>query len=134
MSDPADYTDMSARPRVSVIVTAYNLDRYLPEALDSALAQESPGGPVQIIVVDDGSTDTTPDVLAAYADRVEVIRQENGGLVKAVDTGLGAVRGEPRCTPPSSPGSRTPRAMAASSPGWSRTTSSPAAPARSARR
>ncbi len=94
MSDPADYTDMSARPRVSVIVTAYNLARYLPEALDSALAQESPGGPVQIIVVDDGSTDNTPDVLAAYADRVEVIRQENGGLVKAVDTGLGAVRGE----------------------------------------
>jgi glycosyltransferase involved in cell wall biosynthesis len=94
MSDPADYTDMSARPRASVIVTAYNLDRYLPEALDSALAQESPGGPVQIIVVDDGSTDNTPDVLAAYADRVEVIRQENGGLVKAVDAGLGAVRGE----------------------------------------
>ena len=94
MSNRADYTDMSARPRVSVIVTAYNLARYLPEALDSALAQESPGGPVQIIVVDDGSTDNTPDVLAAYADRVEVIRQENGGLVKAVDTGLGAVRGE----------------------------------------
>ena len=94
MSDPAEYTDMSARPRVSVIVTAYNLARYLPEALDSALAQESTGGPVQVIVVDDGSTDNTPDVLAAYAGRVEVIRQENGGLVKAVDTGLGAVRGE----------------------------------------
>jgi hypothetical protein len=94
VSDPADYTDMSARPRVSVIVTVYNLARYLPEALDSALAQEPPGGPVQIIVVDDGSTDNTPDVLAAYAGRVEVIRQENGGLVKAVDTGLGAARGE----------------------------------------
>jgi glycosyltransferase involved in cell wall biosynthesis len=85
---------MSARPRVSVIVTAYNLANYLPAALDSALAQESPGGPIQIIVVDDGSTDNTPEVLAAYADRVEVIRQENGGLVKAVDTGLAAVRGE----------------------------------------
>ncbi|MGZ4244428.1 MAG: glycosyltransferase [Solirubrobacteraceae bacterium] len=94
MSDPADYTDMSARPRVSVIVTAYNLARYLPAALDCALAQESPGGPIQIIVVDDGSTDDTQEVLAAYADRVEVIRQENGGLVKAVDTGLAAVRGE----------------------------------------
>jgi glycosyltransferase involved in cell wall biosynthesis len=85
---------MTARPRVSVIVTAYNLAQYLPAALDSALAQESPGGPIQIIVVDDGSTDNTQEVLAAYADRVEVIRQENGGLVKAVDTGLGAVRGE----------------------------------------
>jgi hypothetical protein len=85
---------MSARPRVSVIVTAYNLATYLPAALDSALAQESPGGDIQIIVVDDGSTDDTQEVLAAYADRVEVIRQENGGLVKAVDTGLGAARGE----------------------------------------
>ncbi len=90
----ADYSDMSARPRVSVIVTAFNLAHYLPAALDSALAQESPGGPIQIIVVDDGSTDNTQEVLAAYADRVEVIRQENGGLVKAVDTGLSAVRGE----------------------------------------
>ena len=85
---------MSARPRVSVIVTAYNLARYLPAALESALAQESPGGPIQIIVVDDGSTDDTQEVLASYADRVEVIRQENGGLVKAVDTGLAAVRGD----------------------------------------
>ena len=85
---------MSVRPRVSVIVTAYNLANYLPAALDSALAQESPGCPIQIIVVDDGSTDDTQEVLAAYADRVEVIRQENGGLVKAVDTGLAAIRGE----------------------------------------
>jgi glycosyltransferase involved in cell wall biosynthesis len=94
MPDLADYSDMSARPRVSVIVTAYNLATYLPAALESALAQESPGGPIQIIVVDDGSTDNTQEVLAAYADRVEVIRQDNGGLVKAVDTGLAAVRGD----------------------------------------
>jgi glycosyl transferase family 2 len=90
----ADYSGMSARPRVSVIVTAYNLAEYLPAALESALAQESPGGPIQIIVVDDGSTDNTQQVLAPYADRVEVIRQENGGLVRAVDTGLAAVRGD----------------------------------------
>jgi glycosyltransferase involved in cell wall biosynthesis len=90
----AEYSDMAPRPRVSVIVTAYNLGRYLPAALDSALAQESPGGNVQIIVVDDGSTDDTQEVLAAYAGRIEVIRQDNAGLVQAVDTGLGAVRGE----------------------------------------
>jgi hypothetical protein len=94
MPDSADYPDMSARPRVSVIVTAYNLAQYLPAALESALAQEPPGGTIQIIVVDDGSTDNTQEVLAPYADRVEVIRQENGGLVKAVDTGLAAVRGD----------------------------------------
>jgi glycosyltransferase involved in cell wall biosynthesis len=94
MPDLAEYPDMSPRPRVSVIVTAYNLARYLPTALDSALAQESPGGDIQIIVVDDGSTDNTQEVLGAYAGRVEVIRQDNGGLVKAVDTGLGAASGE----------------------------------------
>jgi hypothetical protein len=85
---------MTVRPRVSVIVTAYNLAQYLPAALDSALAQESPGGPIQVIVVDDGSTDNTQQVLVPYADRVEVVRQENGGLVKAVDAGLAAVRGD----------------------------------------
>src|ERR1700744_1726128 len=85
---------MTVRPRVSGIVPAYNLAPYLPAALDSPLAPGAPGGDVQIIVVDDGSTDDTQQVLRAYAGRVEVIRQENGGLVKAVDTGLGAVRGE----------------------------------------
>ncbi len=90
----SDYPTMSTTPRVSVIVTAFNLARYLPAALDSALNQESPGGAVQIIVVDDGSTDDTPQVLERYADRVEIIRQCNGGLVAAVDRGLGAVCGE----------------------------------------
>jgi glycosyltransferase involved in cell wall biosynthesis len=85
---------MSESFAASIIITAYNLAHYLPAAIESALAQESPGGPVQIIVVDDGSTDSTPEVLAAYADRVEVIRQPNGGLVAAVDRGLRAVRGE----------------------------------------
>lgn len=90
----ADYPSLSERPRVSVIVTAYNLAGYLPAALDSALAQEDCGGPLQIIVVDDGSTDDTPRVLERYADRVEVIRKPNGGLVSAVDRGLQAVLGE----------------------------------------
>jgi glycosyltransferase involved in cell wall biosynthesis len=85
---------MCTSPRVSVIITAFNLAHYLPAAIDSALAQESPGGPVQVIVVDDGSTDDTPQVLARYADTVEIIRQANGGLVAAVDRGLQAVRGE----------------------------------------
>lgn len=77
-----------------MIIPAFNLGRYLPAAIDSALAQHPPGGPVEVIVVDDGSTDDTAEVLAAYADRVSVIRQPNRGFVAAVDRGLAAVTGE----------------------------------------
>jgi glycosyltransferase involved in cell wall biosynthesis len=80
--------------RVSVIIPAFNLARYLPAAIDSALAQEPPGGPIEVIVVDDGSTDDTPQVLETYSDRVKVVRQPNRGLVGAVDRGLAEVRGE----------------------------------------
>jgi Glycosyl transferase family 2 len=80
--------------RVSVIIPAFNLARYLPAAIDSALGQNSPGGPVEVIVVDDGSTDETPRVLDDYSGRVRVIRQRNRGLVAAVDRGLAAVSGE----------------------------------------
>jgi glycosyltransferase involved in cell wall biosynthesis len=83
-----------ASPRVSVIIPAFNLARFLPAAIDSALAQDPPGGAVELIVVDDGSTDETPEVLAGYSDRVKVIRQPNGGLVSAVDRGLREVSGE----------------------------------------
>ncbi|HET9125920.1 MAG TPA: glycosyltransferase [Solirubrobacteraceae bacterium] len=80
-------------PLVSVIVPAFNLARYLPAALDSALAQRDPGGPVEIIVVDDGSTDDTAQVLAGYVGRVEILRHVNSGLVASVERALAQVRG-----------------------------------------
>jgi hypothetical protein len=81
-------------PRASVIIPAFNLARYLPAAVESALAQDPPGGPVEVIVIDDGSTDETPQVLEAYRDRVRVIRQPNRGFVATVDRGLGIAAGE----------------------------------------
>jgi glycosyltransferase involved in cell wall biosynthesis len=81
-------------PRVSVVIPAFNLAHYLPAALDSALAQESVGGSIEVIVVDDGSTDDTPAVLASYGDRIRSVRQPNGGLVAAVAHGLELVTGE----------------------------------------
>src|SRR5436190_9760642 len=81
-------------PTVTVVVPAYNLARFLPEALDSALAQDLPTDALDIVVVDDGSTDDTPAVLERYADRVRVVRQPNGGLVRAVARGLEGVRGD----------------------------------------
>jgi hypothetical protein len=81
-------------PRVSVVVPAYNLARFLGRAIDSALAQDWPADALEIVVVDDGSTDETPRVLAAYDGRVRAVHQANGGLVRAVDRGLGEVSGD----------------------------------------
>ena len=77
---------------VSVVIPAYNHARYLAAAIDSALAQTY--APVELIVVDDGSTDDTPRVLAAYGDRIRVIRQPNQGAGAARNAGLAASRGE----------------------------------------
>jgi glycosyltransferase involved in cell wall biosynthesis len=81
-------------PRVSVIVPAYNLAHFLGAAIDSALAQDWPRESLEVIVVDDGSSDETPSLLASYGERIRTLRQENGGLVRAVDRGLGEASGE----------------------------------------
>ncbi len=75
---------------VSLVIATFNHARFLGEALDSALAQTLRG--VEIVVVDDGSTDDTPAVLARYAGRLRVVRQPNHGLAAARNTGLAAAR------------------------------------------
>lgn len=78
--------------RVSVIIPAYNCEAYAGEAVGSALAQTYRD--VEVIVVDDGSTDDTPDVLAAISDpRLHVIRQPNRGISAARNAGLDAATG-----------------------------------------
>lgn len=82
-------------PLVSVIVPAYNAARYVEDAVDSVLRQSYPH--VEVIVVDDGSTDETPDVLARLMlrdPRVSVVHQENRGLPGARNTGLARAAGE----------------------------------------
>lgn len=71
---------------ISIIITAYNYAHFLPMAVDSALAQDHPD--VEVVVIDDGSTDDTPAVMARYGDSVRYIRQENKGLPGARNAGL----------------------------------------------
>jgi Glycosyltransferases involved in cell wall biogenesis len=77
---------------ISVIIPTYNYGRFLREAIDSALAQSYT--PLEIIVVDDGSIDDTPQILAEYGDRIRAIRQDNQGVGAARNTGIAAARGE----------------------------------------
>jgi len=76
---------------VSLVIATFNHARFLADALDSAIAQTV--ADLEIVVVDDGSTDDTPAVLARYGRRIRVIRQPNRGLAAARNTGLGAARG-----------------------------------------
>ena len=82
-----------ARPQelVSVMIGAYNAAPYLGEAIDSVFAQTY--RPLELIVVDDGSTDGTGDVALAYGDRITFARQENGGNGAARNTAVGLASG-----------------------------------------
>jgi glycosyltransferase involved in cell wall biosynthesis len=77
----------SADARVSAVVTTYNYARFLPDALDSILAQTHAN--LEMVVVDDGSTDDTAAVVERYADRgVRYVRRPHGGAGRARNTGL----------------------------------------------
>ena len=77
---------------ISCVVPVYNGDPYLAEALDSILAQTYQ--PLDIIVVDDGSTDDTAAVAANFSDRIRYLKQPNAGAAAARNLGLSVVRGE----------------------------------------
>jgi glycosyltransferase involved in cell wall biosynthesis/tetratricopeptide (TPR) repeat protein len=78
--------------KVSLIIPTYNRAEYLEEALDSALMQTYKN--LEIIVVDDGSTDDTPRILQKYRDKVKIITQENWGVSRALNYGILASTGE----------------------------------------
>jgi glycosyltransferase involved in cell wall biosynthesis len=78
-------------PLVSVIIPAFNCANCIASAIESVLGQTY--GNIELIVVDDGSTDHTADLVRDYRDRLKYIRQENGGVSRARNTGIEAAEG-----------------------------------------
>jgi glycosyltransferase involved in cell wall biosynthesis len=83
------------QPLVSVLITNYNYAHYLKEAIDSALNQTYPY--LEVIVVDDGSTDSSREVILNYGDKIIPFFKENGGQASAVNTGFHISKGEIIC-------------------------------------
>ena len=81
-------------PRVTVLIDTCNHQRFIEEAIWSVLAQDFPASDVEIIVVDDGSTARTPEIVRKFQPRVRLIRKANGGQASAFNAGIPEARGE----------------------------------------
>lgn len=89
--DGMSITDDSTSPKVTIVIAAYNAEKFIRSTLESAVAQSLEN--IELIVVDDGSTDRTQEILAAFPDRrLIVLRQENSGVSAARNAGLAAAR------------------------------------------
>src|SRR6478672_3695493 len=83
------------QPLVSVLITNYNYNHYLRAAIDSALNQTYSHR--EVIVVDDGSTDNSREVIASYKDKIISVFKENGGQASAINAGFTISQGEIIC-------------------------------------
>ena len=81
--------------KISVLINNYNYGRFLAACIDSVLAQDYPD--FEIIVVDDGSTDNSRDVIASYGTRILAVLKENGGQASSFNAGFAASSGEIVC-------------------------------------
>ncbi len=83
-----------AQPVVTALIDTYNHERFIEEAIVSVLRQDFAPRDMEIIVVDDGSTDRTPQIVQKFAPRVRYLRKENGGQASAFNFGVPQARGE----------------------------------------
>jgi glycosyltransferase involved in cell wall biosynthesis len=82
------------KPMLSVLIDTYNHERYIEQAVVSALEQDFPASDYEIVVVDDGSTDRTPEIVGRFAPRVRLVRKKNGGQASAFNAAFPELRGE----------------------------------------
>lgn len=79
-------------PLVSIVICCHNRAHLLPQTMESVFAQQYE--PVEIVVIDDGSTDNTSELMAGYADKIRYYRQENSGAAATRTAGCRLARGE----------------------------------------
>lgn len=79
---------------ITVLITTHNYGRFIEQAIDSVLSQEFPLDEVQVLVVDDGSTDDTSERVKKYGSRIEYFYKPNGGQASALNFGIVKARGE----------------------------------------
>ncbi len=81
-------------PFVSVLIDTYNHERFIEHAVRSVLEQDYPSEAREILVVDDGSTDRTPEIVRKFEPQVRLLRKTNGGQASAFNAGIPECRGE----------------------------------------
>lgn len=87
-------TTNQIKPLVSVIIPTYNYARYICDAIDSVLNSSFPNDQIEIIIVDDGSSDDTGEVIQKYGDRITYLYQENSGKAHATQVAIDLTTGK----------------------------------------
>jgi glycosyltransferase involved in cell wall biosynthesis len=85
---------VAMKPLITALVDTYNHEKYIEQALVSVLEQGLPAAELEIVVVDDGSTDETASIIRKFAPRVKHVRKKNGGQASAFNAGFAEARGE----------------------------------------
>ncbi len=82
-----------SNPFVTVLIDTYNHQDFIKDAVNSVLCQNFPASEIEILVVDDGSTDDTPELVRQFEPRVRLLRKTNGGQASAFNAGIPEARG-----------------------------------------
>jgi hypothetical protein len=83
-----------SKPFITALIDTYNHQSFIEDAINSVLNQDFPTLETEVLVIDDGSTDHTPEIVRKFAPRVRLLRKVNGGQASAFNAGIPEARGE----------------------------------------